>query len=205
MADGGLAVHPPPGVGDSTRYVVEDNAHGLFGTYRGRWLGTFGRLATQSFHESKNFSCGEGGALILNDPALAERAEVVREKGTDRTRFFRGQVDKYTWVDLGSSYLPSELVAAVLCAQLEAWQTIQARRRALRPSGHLLFVDAVWAPRRVAGRLLWRYDRGAFPRTPEALQAMLALGFDPVREQRYAYLHDYLIWVGAPRGDGNGT
>lgn len=111
--------------------VVEDNAHGLFGKYRGRWLGTFGALATQSFHETKNFSCGEGGALLINDPRFAARAEILREKGTDRSRFFRGEVDKYTWVDVGSSYLPSELLAAVLWAQLEARDRIQARRRAI--------------------------------------------------------------------------
>jgi dTDP-4-amino-4,6-dideoxygalactose transaminase len=109
--------------------VVEDNAHGLFGTYRGRPLGTFGAVATQSFHETKNISCGEGGALVLNDPALVERAEVLREKGTNRSRFFRGQVDKYTWVDVGSSYLPSDALAALLLAQLEAREAIQARRR----------------------------------------------------------------------------
>lgn len=109
--------------------IVEDNAHGLFGRYRGQLLGTFGALATQSFHETKNFSCGEGGALLINDERLVERAEILREKGTNRSRFFRGQVDKYTWVDVGSSYLPSDLVAAVLYAQLEARDAIQARRR----------------------------------------------------------------------------
>jgi dTDP-4-amino-4,6-dideoxygalactose transaminase len=109
--------------------VVEDNAHGLFGTYQGRPLGSLGQLATQSFHETKNVSCGEGGALLINDPQLTERAEIVREKGTNRSRFFRGQIDKYTWVDIGSSYLPSELLAAYLCAQLEAAPQIQAARR----------------------------------------------------------------------------
>ena len=108
--------------------VVEDNAHGLFGSHRGRKLGTLGALATQSFHETKNLTCGEGGALVVNDPAFIERAEVLREKGTDRTRFFRGQVDKYTWVDLGSSWLPSEVLAAFLCAQLEGRVEIQAAR-----------------------------------------------------------------------------
>lgn len=108
--------------------IVEDNAHGLLGKYKERWLGTFGMLATQSFHETKNFSCGEGGALVINDPALKERAEIIREKGTNRSRFFRGQVDKYTWVDIGSSYLPSETLAAVLYAQLEARDKIQHRR-----------------------------------------------------------------------------
>jgi dTDP-4-amino-4,6-dideoxygalactose transaminase len=109
--------------------VVEDNAHGLFSRYQGRYTGTFGCLATQSFHETKNFTCGEGGALILNDTDLLERALVLREKGTNRSRFFRGEVDKYTWVDLGSSYLPSDLLAAFLYAQLEAKESIQEKRR----------------------------------------------------------------------------
>jgi len=109
--------------------VIEDNAHGLFGTYRGQNLGTFGRMATQSFHETKNVNCGEGGALVINDPALIERAEIVREKGTNRSRFFRGQVDKYTWVDIGSSYLPSDMLAAYLVGQLEMAEQIQAKRR----------------------------------------------------------------------------
>ncbi|MCS6863230.1 MAG: dTDP-4-amino-4,6-dideoxygalactose transaminase [Abditibacteriales bacterium] len=109
--------------------VVEDNAHGLFGGYKGKPLGTFGCLATQSFHETKNIQCGEGGALIINDPQFIERAEIIREKGTNRNRFFRGLVDKYTWVDIGSSYLPSDILAAFLYAQLEAWEQIQAKRR----------------------------------------------------------------------------
>jgi len=109
--------------------VVEDNAHGLFGKYRGKNLGTFGRLATQSFHETKNFSCGEGGALVLNDPDNIERAEIIREKGTNRSRLFRGLVQKYTWVDVGSSYLPSDLLAAFLLAQLEQRDRIQAARQ----------------------------------------------------------------------------
>jgi dTDP-4-amino-4,6-dideoxygalactose transaminase len=99
--------------------VVEDNAHGLFGSYRGRPLGTFGVMAAQSFHETKNFSCGEGGAIVINDQQYLERAEIIREKGTNRRNFFRGLVDKYTWVELGSSYLPSDLLAAMLLAQLE--------------------------------------------------------------------------------------
>jgi len=109
--------------------VVEDNAHGLFGKYKGRYLGTFGALAAQSFHETKNFSSGEGGALLINDKSLLERAEIIREKGTNRARFFRGQVDKYTWVDVGSSYLPSDILAAFLFAQLEHREQIQAHRR----------------------------------------------------------------------------
>lgn len=109
--------------------VVEDNAHGLFGKYKGRNLGTIGALATQSFHETKNFSCGEGGALLINDPELMERAEIIREKGTNRSRFFRGQVDKYTWVDIGSSYLPSDMLAAFLYAQFEQREKIQSHRQ----------------------------------------------------------------------------
>lgn len=109
--------------------IVEDNAHGLFGKYKGKSLGTFGAFATQSFHETKNVTCGEGGALIINDPVYIERAEIIREKGTNRSRFFRGQVDKYTWVDVGSSYLPSDILAAFLYAQLEAREEIQAKRR----------------------------------------------------------------------------
>jgi dTDP-4-amino-4,6-dideoxygalactose transaminase len=123
--------------------VVEDNAHGLFGRYRGELLGSFGAMATQSFHETKNLQCGEGGALLVNDPRLAERAEIIREKGTNRSRFFRGEVDKYTWVDLGSSYLPSDLLSAFLLAQLENAADIQQKRRAIwhTYAGHL----AQWA------------------------------------------------------------
>jgi dTDP-4-amino-4,6-dideoxygalactose transaminase len=109
--------------------VVEDNAHGLFGRYKRKNLGTLGAMATLSFHETKNVTCGEGGALILNDPKYIERAEILRDKGTNRGRFFRGEVDKYTWVDLGSSFLPSDILAAFLSAQLEAHEEIQAKRQ----------------------------------------------------------------------------
>ena len=119
-----LAIARRHGIG-----VVEDNAHGLYGRYRGRYLGALGQLATLSFHETKNFTCGEGGALLINDAQFNERAEILREKGTDRSRFFRGEVDKYTWVDIGSSYLPSDLLAAFLRAQLEHRDQIQSRRR----------------------------------------------------------------------------
>lgn len=108
--------------------VIEDNAHGLFATYRGKNLGTLGALATQSFHETKNLTCGEGGALVINDEKYIERAEILREKGTNRARFFRGQIDKYTWVDLGSSYVMSDLLAAFLLAQLEEASLIQQKR-----------------------------------------------------------------------------
>jgi dTDP-4-amino-4,6-dideoxygalactose transaminase len=111
--------------------IIEDNAHGLFGKYKNKHLGTFGTFATQSFHETKNFTCGEGGALIINDEQYIERAEIIREKGTNRSRFFRGQVDKYTWVDIGSSYLPSDLLAAMLYAQFEERDKIQEKRKVI--------------------------------------------------------------------------
>jgi len=111
--------------------VVEDNAHGLFGKYRGQWLGSLGCLASQSFHETKNITCGEGGALLINDERFVERAEIIREKGTNRSRFFRGQVDKYSWVDVGSSYVMSDVLAAFLYGQLEKWREIQAKRQAI--------------------------------------------------------------------------
>jgi len=109
--------------------VIEDNAHGLFGKYKGKYLGTFGVMATQSFHDTKNFTSGEGGALLINDPKYIEDAEILREKGTNRSRFFRGQVDKYTWVNVGSSYLPSDMLAAFLFAQLQEREQIQSRRQ----------------------------------------------------------------------------
>ena len=108
--------------------LIEDNAHGLFAKYKGKYLGTFGSLATQSFHETKNITCGEGGALVVNDLQLVDRAEILREKGTDRTQFLRGQVDKYTWVDVGSSWVMSDLLAAILCGQLERADDIYAKR-----------------------------------------------------------------------------
>jgi dTDP-4-amino-4,6-dideoxygalactose transaminase len=111
--------------------VVEDNAHGFMGSFRGRPLGTFGDLGTLSFHETKNFTCGEGGALLINNRALIDRAEIIREKGTDRARFFRGQVDKYSWRDIGSSYIMSDMLAAFLYAQLKKRESIQRRRMSI--------------------------------------------------------------------------
>jgi dTDP-4-amino-4,6-dideoxygalactose transaminase len=137
--------------------VVEDNAHGLFGTYRAKQLGTFGSMATQSFHETKNFSCGEGGALLINDDRFVERAEIIREKGTNRSRFFRGQVDKYTWTDIGSSYLPSELLAAALLAQFEARESIQERRKRIWERYHAGLAD--WASSTGAGLPVVPADR----------------------------------------------
>ena len=119
--------------------VIEDAAQGIMSTYKGRSLGSIGHMGTLSFHETKNIISGEGGALLINDSRFVERAEIVREKGTNRSQFFRGQVDKYTWVDVGSSYLPGEIVAAFLWAQMEEADTINARRLAIWESYHQSF------------------------------------------------------------------
>ena len=108
--------------------VIEDAAQALLSTYNAKYLGSIGHLACLSFHETKNIISGEGGALLINDPSMVERAEIIREKGTNRSRFFRGQVDKYTWVDIGSSYLPSDIIAAFLYAQMENADQIIAKR-----------------------------------------------------------------------------
>lgn len=123
--------------------VIEDNAHGIGGTYAGRPLGSFGAMATQSFHETKNVQCGEGGALMFNDLRYHDRAEIIREKGTNRGQFFRGMVDKYRWMDIGSSYLPSDLLAAVLTAQLERFDEIQRQRHDVWRTYHTELAD--WA------------------------------------------------------------
>ena len=108
--------------------VVEDAAQGVMSMYKGRYLGTIGDFGCFSFHETKNYSMGEGGAILINDPRYNEKAEIIREKGTNRSRFFRGQVDKYTWVDYGSSYLPSDMNAAYLWGELEAASEINDNR-----------------------------------------------------------------------------
>ncbi len=128
--------------------VIEDAAQAIFSRYKNRPLGAIGDLGALSFHETKNINSGEGGALLVRDQALSERAEILREKGTNRSRFFRGQVDKYTWVDLGSSYLPSELIAAFLAAQIDNADGITQRRLALWNRYHEAF-----APLETAGRL----------------------------------------------------
>lgn len=120
-------------------YVVEDAAQGVMAKYKGRMLGTLGHLGTFSYHETKNVISGEGGSLIINDPQFDELAEIIREKGTDRSRFYRGEIDKYTWQHVGSSYLPSELIAAFLLAQLEQADTITRKRRAIWDAYHAAF------------------------------------------------------------------
>jgi dTDP-4-amino-4,6-dideoxygalactose transaminase len=128
--------------------VIEDAAQGIMSTYKGRPLGSIGHMGAYSFHETKNIVSGEGGALLVNDSEYAERAEIIREKGTNRSQFFRGQVDKYTWVDIGSSYLPGEVIAAFLWAQMEEAENITAQRLALWRRYH----EAL-APLEAAGRL----------------------------------------------------
>ena len=120
--------------------VIEDAAQGVMATYKGKALGAIGHMGTLSFHETKNITSGEGGAILINDPKLAERAEIIREKGTNRSQFFRGQVDKYTWVDIGSSYLPGEIIAAFLWAQIEEAETITEKRVAIWDYYHEAFI-----------------------------------------------------------------
>lgn len=117
-------------------WLLEDAAHAILSTYKGQFLGTIGDMGAYSFHETKNVTSGEGGALLINNPKFIERAEIIREKGTNRNQFFRGQVDKYTWVDLGSSYLPGEIIAAFLMAQLENAKEITRKRVEIWKSYH---------------------------------------------------------------------
>jgi len=161
--------------------VVEDAAQGVNASYKGRALGSIGHLGTYSFHETKNIACGEGGALCCNSPELIERAEIIRDKGTNRAKFFRGEVDKYTWVDDGSSYLPSEIACAYLYAQLEAMDAIKERRRAIFESylGRL-------RPLESAGLL-------RLPRIPEGCEThyhffYILLNDGPTRDALMAYL-----------------
>ena len=121
--------------------VIEDAAQGVMASYNGRPLGSIGHLGCLSFHETKNIISGEGGALLINDPRFVDRSEVIREKGTNRSEFFRGAVDKYTWVDMGSSYLPGELIAAFLFAQMEEAEEITKRRLAIWERYNLLFSE----------------------------------------------------------------
>lgn len=121
--------------------VIEDAAQGVMSTYKGRALGSIGDMGCYSFHETKNIISGEGGALLINNMSFVERAEMIREKGTNRSKFFRGQVDKYTWVDIGSSYLPGEIIAAFLWAQLEQADIITNKRLAIFRNYHDAFVD----------------------------------------------------------------
>jgi dTDP-4-amino-4,6-dideoxygalactose transaminase len=181
--------------------IVEDNAHGLFASHEGKPLGTRASLSTLSFHETKNITCGEGGALIINDQQFAERAEIIREKGTNRSQFFRGMVDKYTWVDKGSSYLISDINAAVLTSQLEFSQVIQERRR----SAFDLYMSTLstWAER-VGAKLphhLHRDDRPfhLFPILMPSLEARTQL-MEHAKSHAVALTFHYVPLHNSPGG-----
>jgi dTDP-4-amino-4,6-dideoxygalactose transaminase len=161
--------------------VVEDAAQGVDAYYKGRALGSMGHLGTYSFHSTKNLACGEGGALCCNAPELIERAEIIRDKGTNRARFFRGQVDKYTWVDLGSSYIPNEIACAYLYAQLEKMDEIKERRQAIYE-----FYGERLQPLEAAGRL-------RLPRIPDGCEIhydipYILLNDGPTRDALMDYL-----------------
>ena len=151
--------------------VVEDAAQALGSRYKGRPAGALGHLAAISFHETKNLVSGEGGALVINDPSLVERAEIIREKGTNRSRFLRGEVDKYTWVDIGSSYLPSELIAAFLYAQLQELDTVNADRLETWNAYH-----SALAPLEAAGRLKRPSSRPGVDHNAHLYHVLLAAG-----------------------------
>jgi dTDP-4-amino-4,6-dideoxygalactose transaminase len=181
--------------------LIEDAAQAIGATYRGRPLGGFGQLAALSFHETKNLISGEGGALLVNAPELAARAEILREKGTNRGAYFRGEVDKYTWVDIGSSFLPSDIIAAFLWAQLEQAEAIMARRQALWAKYH-----AAFEPLEQAGRL----RRPSVPRdaAPNAHSYFLLLAdlatrqrfIDTLRPQGVHAVFHYVPLHSAPAG-----
>ena len=184
---------------------VEDAAQAIGSSHAGRALGTFGVLGALSFHDTKNVTGGEGGALLVNDPALVDRAEVLRDKGTDRARFFRGMVDKYTWQDLGSSYVPSELCAAYLLAQLEESDRVNARRRAVALAYHDALAPLAEkhgiqvAPRAVLeasnGHIFWLLARDA-----SAQRGLL----DSMRAQGIAAVHHYVPLHTSPAGKVHG-
>jgi dTDP-4-amino-4,6-dideoxygalactose transaminase len=174
---------------DRNLWIVEDAAQALQSTWKGKSLGSIGHLGCLSFHETKNVISGEGGALLINDPRLIERAEIIREKGTNRSQFFRGMVDKYTWVDIGSSYLPGELIAAFLYAQLEHADAITAQRRAtvkryqellqpLERTGHIE-LPAVPLSERGNGHMFYFFARDLTQRT-ELLRQIRKVGVNAV-------------------------
>jgi dTDP-4-amino-4,6-dideoxygalactose transaminase len=160
--------------------VIEDAAQGVNSTFNGQYLGTIGHLGCYSFHETKNFICGEGGAIVINDPRSLERAEIIRDKGTNRAKFFRGEVDKYTWVDIGSSYLPSELIAAFLYAQLEQADEITTQRHAI----HQRYAVGL-QPLAKAGHLRLQ---AAADNDHNAHMFYIIVNSEPVRAQLLAYL-----------------
>lgn len=192
-------------IGDIARrhglLVIEDAAQGLMSTFRDRPLGGIGHLAALSFHETKNVICGEGGALLVNDPRLVERAEIVWEKGTDRSRFFRGEVDKYSWVDVGSSFLPSEIEAAFLWAQLEEAEAITRARREIWDAYHEAFagLEAKGRLRRPVVPPDCRHNAHLYYLLTENLEARTRL-IAGLRERGIQALFHYVPLHSAPAG-----
>ena len=186
--------------------VIEDAAQGVNATFNGKYLGTIGHLGCYSFHETKNFISGEGGALVINDPRFIGRAEIIREKGTNRSKFFRGEVDKYTWVDLGSSYLPSELIAAFLYAQLEQAEEITTQRHAI----HARYAAGL-QPLAAAGHL--RLPQIPADCTHNAHMFYIIVDSEPTRARLLAYLKQnnihavfhYVPLHSSPMGQKHGT
>ncbi|HKV08981.1 MAG TPA: dTDP-4-amino-4,6-dideoxygalactose transaminase [Thermoanaerobaculia bacterium] len=181
--------------------VIEDAAQGLLSTFRDRPLGGIGHLAALSFHETKNVICGEGGALLVNDPRLVERAEILWEKGTDRSRFFRGEVDKYSWVDVGSSFLPSEIEAAFLWAQLEEADAITRARQEIWDAYHEAFAgfEAEGRLRRPVIPPECRHNAHLYYLLTENLEARTRL-IAGLKEQGIQALFHYVPLHSAPAG-----
>lgn len=187
-------------------FVIEDAAQGIMSTYKGKALGTFGQLGALSFHETKNIISGEGGALLINDPLLSDRAEIIREKGTNRSQFFRGAVDKYTWVDIGSSYLPGEITAAFLFAQMEQAQSITRRRLAVWQRYHesLASLEDVGKLRRPVIPNSCQHNAHMYYILMESLNERTAL-IAQLREQGVNAVFHYVPLHSAPMGREYGS
>ena len=185
--------------------VIEDAAHGIMSTYKGKCLGAMGHLGSYSFHETKNIISGEGGALLINDLRFIERAEIIREKGTNRSQFFRGQVDKYTWVDIGSSYLPGEVIAAFLWAQMEEAERITATRLKIWEQYHKAL-----APLEAAGMLRRPIVPGSCRHNAHMYYILLSPGtdrqaiFDEFERNRISSVFHYVPLHSSPAGKQHG-
>jgi dTDP-4-amino-4,6-dideoxygalactose transaminase len=186
-------------------FVIEDAAQGIMSAYKGRRLGSIGHLGAYSFHETKNIISGEGGALLVNDARFAERAEIIREKGTNRSQFFRGQVDKYTWVDVGSSYLPGEVVAAFLWAQMEEAGAITEKRLAIWQHYHgaLAPLEAAGVLRRPIVPDGCRHNAHMYYIVLESLEKRTALIAQLTKQNIHAVFH-YVPLHSAPAGQNYG-
>ncbi|MCW6037891.1 dTDP-4-amino-4,6-dideoxygalactose transaminase [Spirulina subsalsa FACHB-351] len=182
-------------------WVIEDAAQGIMSTYKGKPLGSFGHLAALSFHETKNIICGEGGALLVNYPAWSDRAEVIWEKGTNRTQYFKGQVDKYTWVDIGSSYLPSEINAAFLWAQMEQAETITEKRLRVWQTYHesLTYLELAKKIRRPVVPSSCRHNAHMYYILVRDLQTRISV-IDQLKEYKINTVFHYVPLHNSPAG-----